>query len=193
MRSVRRAPLVPPCREDVKKENAALFAALPGRAATYTSVDFSAAAAAGPGEKEFFAQLENTLQLVQELDVKVGMQVMLLANDLGKGLCNGSRGVVVGFEDHGGFLDNDNDDNMKEYLEAYGGSSSETELSSREEDFLRAHPTLPVVQFANGLVEVVQPTARRRTKWVSEVKGLGSGYSSLTYQHSRLSFFFLSL
>jgi ATP-dependent exoDNAse (exonuclease V) alpha subunit len=78
------------------------------------------------------------------------MQVMMLTNDPKHGLCNGSRGVVVGFET--------NDPGV-----VSGGTSQ----SPGELAFLRAHSRLPVVQFSRCRI-VVGPVERRRTRWIPD-------------------------
>lgn len=83
-----------PCRKDVRAENLHHFDKLPSRTRTYTAVDTSSS----NGGKAWFGTLDRDLQAHKHLHLKEGAQVMLLANiSLKSGLCNGSRGVVVGF------------------------------------------------------------------------------------------------
>ena len=89
-----------PRRNDVRAENLHHFAKLPGAERMYTAVDTSG----GGGGDAWFGTLDRDLQAYQHLRLKLDAQVMLLTNvSLRKGLCNGSRGVVVGFTDVGDY------------------------------------------------------------------------------------------
>lgn len=114
------------------------------------------------------------------LSLKVGAQVMLTAKPPGSGaaggpadLCNGSRGIVIGFDDDVVVIGH-----ASERLETTALDDEETaaaEAAARE--LMRSAPAhqrreaLPVVRFANGLVRTI---ARRRVK-VSDDTGLWRG------------------
>lgn len=66
------------------------------------------------------------------LVLKIGAQVMLLTNKLGLGLCNGSRGVVVGFKESRGLLS-----------PIHGEQAQLSEC-------------LPIVQFMNGQIVTIE-------------------------------------
>lgn len=86
-------------RVDVEEINTSHLDKLPGISKTFTVVT-------GPSKhppSEIMAtiqKMDKDAMYVQSLILKEGAQVMLLTNlDLEMGLCNGSRGVVVGFQD----------------------------------------------------------------------------------------------
>jgi len=79
-----------PHRKDVRKENMLRLAEIEGETHTYRAVDV--------GDKYSLASLQNSCQAPEQLQLKVGAQVMLLKNqNFNLGLVNGSRGIVVGF------------------------------------------------------------------------------------------------
>jgi ATP-dependent DNA helicase PIF1 len=95
------------------------------------------------------------------LSLKVGMPVILLKNvDVQAGLCNGSQGIVVGFEDYQKATPPSppNDENYKGDEEGYRRAHRRyTETMN----FMK-HPgldkqILPVVQFHNGMRCMIQP------------------------------------
>lgn len=89
-----------PRRDDVRRENLHHFDTLPDAERTYTAVDRTPDA----GGESWFGTLDRDLQAYRHLRLKKGAQVMLLANiNLKRGLCNGSRGVVVGFTEVGDY------------------------------------------------------------------------------------------
>ena len=85
-------PTLLECRNrDVDKANEREMAKLPGEIHTFKSRDRAV-------NDAMKGQLKGC-QAPPQLDLKIGAQVMLLKNiDLEKGLANGSRGVVVGFQ-----------------------------------------------------------------------------------------------
>lgn len=77
-------------RADVDRENRVHLARLTGRQEVYRSED--------KGDPRYLKTLQLNVQAPSELSLKKGAQVMLLKNiQLNEGLCNGSRGVVLGF------------------------------------------------------------------------------------------------
>lgn len=85
-------PTLLECRNrDVDKANVREMAKLPGEARVFAARDRAI-------NDTMKAQLKHC-QAPAQLELKVGAQVMLLKNlDLERGLANGSRGVVVGFQ-----------------------------------------------------------------------------------------------
>lgn len=94
------------------------------------------------------------------LSLKVGMPVILLKNvDVQAGLCNGSQGVIVGFEDYKKASPPlpPNEDNYRDDPEGYRRASRRWSESNR----FMTHPgldqqVLPVVQFNSGVRHMVQ-------------------------------------
>ncbi|ETS84502.1 hypothetical protein PFICI_02527 [Pestalotiopsis fici W106-1] len=95
------------------------------------------------------------------LSLKVGMPVILLKNvDVQAGLCNGSQGIVVGFEDYQKAAPPTppNDSNYEGDEEGYRRAHRRW---SETTNFMK-HPgldkqVLPVVQFHNGMRCMIQP------------------------------------
>ena len=85
-------------KKDVEKENIKQLEELVTPPHTFESEDISMSP-----DSSFLSQLVKSCPAVKSLTLKEGAQVMLLRNlDVGLGLCNGARGVVVGFEDENG-------------------------------------------------------------------------------------------
>ena len=152
-----------PTRRDVAAENRLHFDALPDAERTYAAVD----RVVGDGErgKAWFGALDRDLQATAAVRLKVGAQVMLLANlNLRRGLCNGSRGVVVGFAEPGR-RGAGADDELRAEDRAEDRDDDELQLprgvDPDEREFLaRAEARgvgLPIVRFADGLRRVVAP------------------------------------
>jgi ATP-dependent DNA helicase PIF1 len=75
---------------DVDAMNEKALAELDGPAHRYVADD--------AGHSDYINLIRNNCPAPQVLELKLGAQVLLLKNlDLSRGLCNGSRGVVVGF------------------------------------------------------------------------------------------------
>ena len=118
-----RPTVLSPYRTRVQQTNDFEFRKLPGACAIYTAADSGdnpeAVKKAGP-----------LWQAPEHLRLKEGAQVVLLANlDLRKGLCNGSRGRVVGFAERDA-----------ELLRSCKGAAE-------VEGWCGAHQRLPVVRF----------------------------------------------
>lgn len=86
-------PTLLECRnKNVDAANTREMSKLPGSTHTYHSKDRAVS-------ESYRKQLQQSCQAPSQLDLKVGAQVLLLKNiDLDKGLANGSRGVVVRFQ-----------------------------------------------------------------------------------------------
>ena len=86
-------PTLLECRnKNVDAANTREMSKLPGEIHTYNSKDRAVS-------ESFRKQLQQSCQAPSQLDLKIGAQVLLLKNiDLDKGLANGSRGVVVRFQ-----------------------------------------------------------------------------------------------
>lgn len=79
-----------PHRHNTDQENQIRLAALPGEVHAYDAVD--------QGEQPFLDMLTKNCIAPARIELKEGAQVLLTWNlDLARGLCNGSRGCVVGF------------------------------------------------------------------------------------------------
>lgn len=136
-----------PMRNDAEALNSASLNALPGRAHAYQAIIASSNARYDPfkltsqaaytagtatgDDRTFMSMYEKNPPAASRLVLKKHAQVMLLVNmDVGLGLCNGSRGVVVDFEQ------------AAIYSDATGRATS---------------TWYPVVQFDNGLRVTIQP------------------------------------
>ena len=89
------------------------------------------------------------------LTLKIGAQVMLLTNKLDLGLCNGSRGVVVGFKEVRGTR-----------IEQRIGDNNNPNNSP----IINSSECLPIVQFMNGRIIAIEPytwSCTLRTKGLS--------------------------
>ena len=83
-----------PTRKDVANKNLEEFNKLPGETITYHAVD----AAQPMRQGKNFLKVLDQLQCPKILATKKGMQVVLLHNlDTAQGLCNGTRGVIIGY------------------------------------------------------------------------------------------------
>lgn len=109
--------------------------------------------------------LEKNSRFPCKLELKCGAQVMLLVNkDVTRHLCNGSRGVVVGFRDRNKSLEDDLHDALEHREEDnfFGTLSNEeilesTQLNKDDEDHEEHFGDVgnPIIRFANGIVEVI--------------------------------------
>lgn len=94
-----------PTREEVSRTNDEAFARLPGSPLHYTCYDAFLGAdhlKSKYGTKSpdgSLSHLGDNHRFSRDLDLKIGMQVVLLTNlNLHAGLCNGSQGIIVDFE-----------------------------------------------------------------------------------------------
>lgn len=95
-----------------------------------------------------------------ELHLKEGMQVLLLHNiDLGRGLCNGTQGEIIGFESFGKILPEI--PLYEEDLPVYVSRAHEQEEAIAE--FMRKCQQAkgwPIVKFHNGMVKTIYPVCQ---------------------------------
>jgi hypothetical protein len=98
-----------PYNVNVRAENEKHLQRLPGKAETYTAVDRvqahqvvgrnSELVPVSAGKHHAYSGRLDQLNVEKTVTLKVGAQVMCLKNlDVGAGLVNGARGVVIGFE-----------------------------------------------------------------------------------------------
>ena len=133
-----------PFRKDVLSENKRKFDKLPGEIVRYDAEDKASSKQA----LRHLETLDKNLQAYKTLETKKGMQVVLLANlNTEVGLCNGSRGVIIGYE-----LPNEN--NMSDILQDVQNSAEERNCVAK---WMRAQHKLPVVIFANKITKVIGP------------------------------------
>ena len=89
-----RPTILYPTRRDVANKNLEEFNKLPGETITYNAVD----AAHPMRQGKNFLKVLDQLQCPKMLATKKGMQVVLLHNlNTAQGLCNGTRGVIIGY------------------------------------------------------------------------------------------------
>ena len=133
-----------PFRKDVLGENKRKFDKLPGDIVRYDAEDKASSKQA----VRHLESLDKNLQAYKTLETKEGMQVVLLANlNTEVGLCNGSRGVIIGYE-------SPNEDNMSDVLKDVQSSAEERKCVR---SWMRAQHKLPVVIFANKITKVIGP------------------------------------
>ena len=82
---------------NVDAENSSRLAALPGQAVTFRSTDTFRGECTADAQQKLRDLVEK--KAVASLDLKLGAQCLLTKNMPDLGLVNGSRGVVVGFEE----------------------------------------------------------------------------------------------
>jgi ATP-dependent DNA helicase PIF1 len=154
-----------PTREEVRKVNDEEFRKLKAPSQTYNCVDvFLWNEEKHPhlrhkGIRETDGSLKDLKQhnLDNELQLKKGMQVMLLHNiDIRSGLYNGAQGIIVGFEPFGysvpHFMIH------RESLPVYWPNNNLHEAKIQE--FMRACREAegwPIVEFHNGMTKTVYP------------------------------------
>ena len=133
-----------PFRKDVLGENKRKFDKLPGEIVRYDAEDKASSKQA----VRHLESLDKNLQAYKTLETKKGMQVVLLANlNTEVGLCNGSRGVIIGYE-------SPNEDNMSDILKDVQNSVEERKCVR---SWMRAQHKLPMVIFANKITKVIGP------------------------------------
>lgn len=106
------------------------------------------------------AQQLRDLPAEQDLKLKVGSQVLLLANvNVGAGLVNGSRGVVTGFElaDSPGLTPTAQAANEEWKAEAQRNFLDSSKIDTVENGVKSKATWLPEVYFASDTTSVVQP------------------------------------
>lgn len=96
--------------------------------------------------------MQRDCQAKASIELKVEAQVMLLFNlDLARGLCNGSRGVIVGYVDSTSYTNN------------LSRSGNEVPHASKLRYWCMKNPRLPVVLFANDVTMVIPPVCWEMT------------------------------
>lgn len=153
-----------PTRKETASVNQAAFRRLPGVNHTYWCRDNfiwrkkqhphlvykAERKVAGPQSKGPLIALQEH-RLEECVQLKEGMPVVLLSNlDLAEGLCNGSQGVVCGFEEY---------DHTKK-INATARRDEESQLVTKEIDrFIHdsgvSHKVWPIVRFHNGKVRTI--------------------------------------
>ncbi|KAH8203566.1 hypothetical protein TruAng_002314 [Truncatella angustata] len=172
---------------EVNELNAMEFAKLQAEIFTYWSLDefecchpelhHMSSRGWGPQGRAPLTALAGT-RLPHKLELKVGMPVILLRNlDLERGLCNGSQGIVAGFENHEK-LELPSYPNPKNYKDDPEGLRR-AEIRWREVRRYMEPPGVnkrvwPVVRFHNGQTRTIQADCN-----VSQVSG-GAAPHSLT-------------
>lgn len=115
---------------DVDSENLRHFQALPGDVYKFAAID-----GCSPNAQNLLSKLQRDCQAHTEIQLKVGTQVILLKNlDTAKGLCNGSRGVVVQLV-----------------------PIEMVELDDEVQHYANRNTHIPIVNFANGAQACIQP------------------------------------
>ena len=178
-----------PRRDDVRRENLHHFDALPDEPRMYTALDRTP----NRGGEAWFGTLDRDLQAYKHLRLKVGAQVMLLANiNLKRGLCNGSRGVVVGFTQVGDYSsvfsaeeraqqsERVRLEQLKDMLTSRNNKTTTT-MSDEDLFFAAMDPDsrqflketeaaglgLPIVRFANGETLTVKMYVWKKTRGIN--------------------------
>lgn len=138
-----------PFRRAVDSENQRFFRKLEGQIRDYQCINFASSERAKP----YLARL-NDIGVPSVLETKPRMQVMLKTNlDIKNGLCNGSRGVILGYRPFEAWKKEMGDEGIKF---RYPGSL--THLKKWGKD----HPHLPYVLFANGMKVTIPPATWER-------------------------------
>ncbi|QDZ22718.1 ATP-dependent DNA helicase PIF1 [Chloropicon primus] len=139
-----------PHRRNVDSENKRFFDKLQGQVREYECKDFVNCDRARP-----YLQQLNKINVPGILETKPRMQVMLRTNmDLKKGLCNGTRGVILGYRPFKAWLQEQNDDTLRM---RYPGAFAHLKQWGKK------HPHLPFVLFANGVKMTIPPVTWERT------------------------------
>ena len=139
-----------PLRTNVEAENKKFFDQLDGQIRSYECRDFASSNQAKP----FLKQL-NTIGVPGILETRPRMQVMLKTNlDISKGLCNGSRGVILGYKPFEAWLKEARQNEELKYR--YSGC-----LQTLKE-WGEKHKFLPFVLFSGGIRCTIPPATWER-------------------------------
>ena len=151
-----------PHRRSVDSENKKFFDQLGGAIVQYNAIDFCSSEKA----RSYLGKLNNDVGVPSILETKLRMQVMLKTNiNIKAGLCNGSRGVVIGYVDFSEWYQKQS---QQEIRIKYGGNVGPLE------EFRQNHVHLPKVLFANGMEQVIPPQC-----WERKVLGNKASVSRL--------------
>ena len=146
-----------PHRVAVDSENKKFFDQLEGNAISYGATNFKGAKLSR--DKSIRKRLDQETDAPPVVETKLRMQVLLRTNlDVDAGLCNGSRGVLIGYESFRKWLAKLDDWGTD--LSKYGGR---TRLESFANENGAYQTALPVVLFANGEVRTIGPQLWERT------------------------------
>jgi ATP-dependent DNA helicase PIF1 len=105
------ATVLYPTKKEVSHINDEKLTALPGKATPFKWIE--------SGNQRYLETLKKNCNAVENLELKIGAQVMLVKNlDTSRGLVNGSRGVVTDFETEG-----EDDDTLYPLVRFVNGSS----------------------------------------------------------------------
>ena len=132
-----------PHRASVNHQNLTEFAKLDGPTEVYNAKE---------GGKEAMRYYLKDVQAQPTQELKVGAQVVLLTNlDLSRRLCNGSRGLVVGFEP------------IAAWKTIESGSPKTAAGSRALDEWVQAHEFVPRVRFDGGVERIVGPHVWEKT------------------------------
>ncbi len=146
-----------PHRVAVDSENKKFFDQLEGNAISYGATNFKGSKLSR--DKSIRKRLDQETDAPPVVETKLRMQVLLRTNlDVDAGLCNGSRGVLIGYESFRKWLAKLDDWGTD--LSKYGGR---TRLESFANENGAYQTALPVVLFANGEVRTIGPQLWERT------------------------------
>ena len=125
------------------------FDRLEGQIRPYECKDFVSSQKARP----YLSQLDK-IGVPTILETKPRMQVMLRTNiDIKRGLCNGTRGVILGYRPFKVWLQGNDE---KDLSRRYAGGVAHLK------QWGKAHPQLPFVLFSNGVKLTIAPAEFER-------------------------------
>ena len=138
-----------PLNKSVDGENKRFFDRLEGQIRPYECKDFVSSQKARP----YLSQLDK-IGVPTILETKPRMQVMLRTNiDIKRGLCNGTRGVILGYRPFKVWLQGNDE---KDLSRRYAGGVAHLK------QWGKAHPQLPFVLFSNGVKLTIAPAEFER-------------------------------